>query len=290
MTFPYSFRVMEGHVRQLVRQHNMTGFNWNGAGNAPDGMRDVLFDYYPNGQLERLVTLAGGGSATARRELVACEIAVYCYVCYQAAFSAQGDQVIGREADIGRAGLYARLGNMIVNQLGIATNTLFDAGTRGNVLKMDKWATMVNDAWLLGGMHRGADFQLRSVKTLANLWNQQGGYLIVTAREILGLCEFGYAPQPQPPGQPARFTRQTWQARFINLVDYDAFIEQPSIKGKAFAHAIPATVAPQIIQWQRGRNFNPVLAGIRTAAGRTNHGNRLLAGVRAAAGRTNHGL
>jgi hypothetical protein len=74
---------------------------------------------------------------------------------------------------------------------GTAKLTFLDKGTTGNVLNQDKWAAPVNDAWLLGGIHRKANFRLASPKIIENLWNTNG-YLVVTAREIIGLINFGY--------------------------------------------------------------------------------------------------
>ena len=74
---------------------------------------------------------------------------------------------------------------------GTAKLTFLDKGTTGNVLNQDKWAAPVNDAWLLGGIHRKANFRLASPKIIENLWNTNG-YLVVTAREIIGLITFGY--------------------------------------------------------------------------------------------------
>ena len=260
MTYPYSFRAMEAHVRTLVGRHALANFHWAGAGNAPNGMRDVLFAYYPNREIEQLITQAGRGSLNARRQLVACELSVYCHVRYEAALAAKGDQAIGREADIGRAGLYEQLGNMVTDHLGMPTTNLFDIGAQGNVLKMDKWATHMNDAWILGGMHRGANFRLVSRRIAENLWNAGGGYLIVTAREMLGLNAFGYQMQQIGPQQV--FVQQTRASRFENLVSYDDMIRRAGRIDDAMMLGVNVGA-----QAQRKRN---VMADIRQNVPRVN--------------------
>ena len=122
---------------------------------------------------------------------------------------------------------------------------LFQNGARGNALLMDKWATMMNDAWLLGGMHRGADFQLASPLNMENLWNRGGGYLIVTARELLGLTSFGYEQTQPYPNQ--RFGRRTWKARFISIIDYDNMVAQKgATMATAMQHLKPYSAKAQI--------------------------------------------
>lgn len=226
---PYSFQLMETHVRTLVRRHNLT--NWHYDGGAPNTIRDEVFARYPNGRIERLVTLAGQGSQNAKTELLACEIAAYCFQCYEKANNAAGDQVIGRVNHLTAAGLYEKVSNIIDDPATGLDGSLFDNVSRGNLLQMNKWATFMNDAWLLGGMHRGANFRLASPRTLDNLWNQGGGYLVVTAREIIGLSAFGYRLEQVGPYQV--FKQQTRAANYVNLIDYDDLIARKGHLDKA---------------------------------------------------------
>lgn len=144
-------------------------------------------------------------------------IAEYCWVAYSKSLASVGDMVIGRQADLSRQGLYDKVAELVRTEVGPLTNeqmqardakfgkvapnlTLLDEGTHGNLLNQDKWAAPVNDAWLLGGIHRKAKFRLASPRVMENLWNQSG-FLIVTAREILGLLHFGYELQQIGPWQ-----------------------------------------------------------------------------------------
>lgn len=144
-------------------------------------------------------------------------IAEYCWVAYSKSKSAVGDMVIGRQGDLSRQGLYEKVAELVRMEIGpltrqetlardnkfgrIAPNlTLLDEETHGNLLNQDKWAGPVNDAWILGGIHRQAKFRLASPRIMDNLWNQNG-YLIVTAREIIGLICFGYELQQIGPWQ-----------------------------------------------------------------------------------------
>jgi hypothetical protein len=114
----------------------------------------------------------------------------YCWLAYAKALRASGPQIIGRRWDVWRADVLSRA------QLS-DTQTLWDPDTQGNIQKLDKWAPTVNDCWVLGGIHRRADFELLSVRTLSNLWDYKGvdgkALHIVTAREIIGVLNFGYA-------------------------------------------------------------------------------------------------
>src|SRR5262245_17818849 len=129
------------------------------------------------------------------------EILEYCWTGYEKSLRSTGDLVTGRCDDLastrtkpdpvtgktlGGANLYER-----VAEVG-GDKTLFDAGTQGNLLKFDKWAPVVNDSWILGGVHGQRRFRLASGLKLHNLWNGKDGYFVVTAREVLGLLNFGY--------------------------------------------------------------------------------------------------
>ena len=144
-------------------------------------------------------------------------IAEYCWIAYSKSRASVGDMVIGRQADLSRQGLYDKVAELVRTEVGPMTQqqlaaqdskfgktapnlTLLDEGTHGNLLNQDKWAAPVNDAWLLGGVHRKAKFRLSSPRIMDNLWNQSG-FLVVTAREILGLIFFGYELQQIGPWQ-----------------------------------------------------------------------------------------
>lgn len=117
----------------------------------------------------------------------------YCWPAYSKALNASGPQLIGRTGDLWVAQHLQRAGINREDQ-----QTLWDPHTKGNIQVLDKWAPVVNDCWVLGGVHRRADFQLVSIRTLQNLWDFDKGFHVVTAGEILGLLNFGYCLKQQP--------------------------------------------------------------------------------------------
>lgn len=143
----------------------------------------------------------------------------YCWLAYSKALNASGPQLIGRTGDLWVAQHLQRAGIDLADQ-----QTLWDPHTKGNIQVLDKWAPVMNDCWVLGGMHRYADFQLVSIRTLKNLWDFDKGFHVVTAREILGLLNFGYTIQQGPSGLKLVCTdRARTQAATIQA--YDAFMK-----------------------------------------------------------------
>jgi hypothetical protein len=114
----------------------------------------------------------------------------YCWLAYSKAREAAGPQLIGRKGDLWVPK------HLDAANLGL-DGTLWDPNTKGNIQKLDKWAPTVNDCWVLGGIHRHADFELVSVRTLQNLWDFKGvdgkPLHVVTAREIIGVLHSGYS-------------------------------------------------------------------------------------------------
>jgi len=147
------------------------------------------------------------------------DIERYCWAAYSKARSAAGPQIIGRIADIHQS-IRAKIAGIIGQQ------TLLDDGTRGNVLKMDKWCLVMNDCWLLGGIHRTASFAVMSQATWQNVWNPQIQSFVVTAREVIGLNEFGYVKQAGAALAPGSKALATYvcanpnRARGADLQDY----------------------------------------------------------------------
>jgi hypothetical protein len=143
------------------------------------------------------------------------ELTEYCWRAYSKAVCGTGDLVIGRVHHLGAAGLYIKVAEI--------AGTMFEGGAAGNLLKVDKWARVVNDSWILGGVHRGATFRLASPLILENLWSAADGYLIVTAREVLGLLRFGYQLERVGPWQVLR-PHGTVGAATADLLKYDRLI------------------------------------------------------------------
>ncbi|PVZ67730.1 hypothetical protein [Pelagibaculum spongiae] len=63
----------------------------------------------------------------------------------------------------------------------------------GSVLHYNtSWHFLLNDAWLLGGIHAQIQFHLASPRHRDNIINPSGSFLTVTGRELIGLVAFGY--------------------------------------------------------------------------------------------------
>ncbi len=159
-----------------------------------------------------------GGAGTVSKEAALDEISGYCWCAYEKALHATGDQVIGRVQHLNAAGLYEKVAEIVGKE------TLFGISAKGNLLKMDKWATVMNDSWILGGVHRSAKFRLASPRVMENLWNFSQGIPVVTAREICGLVHFGYALQQVGPWQILSLSDRTRAAR-ADLLEYDRCVK-----------------------------------------------------------------
>ncbi|MEM1180011.1 MAG: hypothetical protein AAGM22_16845 [Acidobacteriota bacterium] len=75
--------------------------------------------------------------------------------------------------------------------------------TGGAVMNSNRWTILVNDAWVLGGIHAHTPFYLASPRTLANLYQDDANRLTVTGRELVGLRAFGYQVNPSDLGEVA---------------------------------------------------------------------------------------
>jgi len=186
---PYTPQTMRRDLNEL----GISKWDWAGSG--------------PKAQIDPL-------TGTAPVQSAAEEIVEYCWCAYDKAFRAVGDQAIGRVNHLHAAGLYEKVSEIVEKK------TLFSQGTQGNLLKMDKWARVVNDSWILGGVHRGAKFRLTSPRVMENLWNYAIGAPVVTGREILGLLHFGYEFQQIGPWQVFVASDRS-RASSASLVAYD---------------------------------------------------------------------
>lgn len=77
--------------------------------------------------------------------------------------------------------------------------------TGGSVMNSGNWTMLVNDAWLLGGVHSHTQCQLASARTMGTVYNVAGafmGQMTVTGRVGLNLpcrsCAGVSAPQATP--------------------------------------------------------------------------------------------
>ncbi len=187
-------------IRQDLRQLNIARWDWAGdAAKLP-------------------VDLTTGKQPVLPAQDATDEVAQYCWCAYEKSFRGSGDQVLGRVNHLSAAGLYEKVSEIVGEQ------TLFASGTKGNLLKMDKWARVVNDSWILGGIDRGANFRLVSPRVMENLWNFNSGMPIVTAREILGLLHFGYQMQQIGPWQVLVPVERGLTA-MASLVEYHRLME-----------------------------------------------------------------
>lgn len=143
----------------------------------------------------------------------------YCWLAYSKSRDALGAMLIGRTGDLWIAQHLQRAGISVKDR-----QTLWDPHTRGNIQVLDKWAPVINDCWVLGGVHRRADFELVSIRSLQNLWDYDKGFHIVTAREILGLLNFGYSVKQQPKGVKLVCTHPD-RARASTIQAYDKFMK-----------------------------------------------------------------
>jgi len=200
----------ESLIRRHIAQLNYTGWDWGGV--VPGPIRADLKASNPH----------VGRTSTPQKALLSFqeELAEYCWAAYSKALRSRGHMVIGRVNHLNNANLYAKVADIV----GGGT-TLFDAGTEGNLLQMDKWARVVNDAWILGGVHRRADFRLASPRRLSNLWNTDGGFFVVTAREILGLVNFGFEFEDRGPWQ-FMVSRSYVKSTTADLVKYERLIQR----------------------------------------------------------------
>ena len=155
------------------------------------------------------------------------DLTEYCWLVYSKALRAAGPQLIGRTGDLWVSEHLQKAGIDLS-----AKQNLWDPHTRGNIQVMDKWAPTVNDCWVLGGVHRQADFELVSARSIENLWDFKGVRHVVTAREILGLIHFGYEPEKEP--NRVRFVcRDRGAARSATIEAYDAHMKVMEARGPA---------------------------------------------------------
>lgn len=153
------------------------------------------------------------------------DLTEYCWLAYSKSFERSGPHIIGRTDDLWVPEYLERAGITDKN-----TQTLWDASVTGNIQLLDKWAPVVNDCWVLGGVHRRADFELVSVRTLKNLWDFKGKYHVVTAREVLGLLHFGYSMK-QGPASLWFVCTDVAKANAATVEDYGSFMQSHEAAG-----------------------------------------------------------
>jgi hypothetical protein len=210
-------------------------------------------------------------------------LAEYCWVAYSKSFSSVGDMVIGRQNDLARQGLYEKVADLVkpetsalptdskqtpTTSTGVPNLTLLDEGTHGNLLNQDKWAKSINDAWLIGGIHRKAKFRISSTLTMNNLWNQSGQdeFLVVTAREMLGLLHYGYELHQVGPWKIFILPANNFlQASRASLVDYANHVLNNSSKYNAIKLSVIEPIQSSRHPIQSSRPANQTVTLIKTS-------------------------
>ena len=149
----------------------------------------------------------------------------YCWLVYSKSLNASGPQMIGRTGDLWVTSHLEKAGINVERK-----QTLWDAHTRGNIQVMDKWSPAVNDCWVLGGIHRMADFEIVSERVLKNEWDFTKNLPVVTAREILGLLHFGYKLKQEP--NRARYVcEDRGAAGGATVEEYDRYMKGVQAEG-----------------------------------------------------------
>lgn len=149
----------------------------------------------------------------------------YCWIVYSKALQAKGPQLTGRQGELWVPMQFDKVG--IQNE---KTDYLWKDFTKGNILNIDKWSPTVNDCWVLGGVHRQADFELVSKEVIGNLWKVKENYHVVWAREILGVLHFGYKYDHQM-GQHRLVCKDPEAASSASIEEYDEYMQGMQAKG-----------------------------------------------------------
>lgn len=156
-----------------------------------------------------------------RRQNFLNDMLEYCWLAYSKSHNALGPMLIGRTGDLWVAQNLERAGIRLRDK-----QTLWDPHTKGNIQVLDKWAPVVNDCWVLGGVHRCADFELVSVRSVRNLWDYDQAFHIVTAREIIGVLNFGYKIKEQSKGVKVKLVcTNPAKARAATIQAYDRLMK-----------------------------------------------------------------
>lgn len=155
------------------------------------------------------------------------ELTEYCWAAYTKANQSTGLAYIGRLQDV--KGVKAALCAMDTDK----GHTLFNEGAKGNALEMNKWAPVLNDAWVVGHVHRFADFEVYSPRALANLWENSDRRtgLVVTARELSGLTTFGYERKTVTGKNVLYVCKNRVRATAADLVTYDRIAKEMEAAG-----------------------------------------------------------
>lgn len=151
------------------------------------------------------------------------ELNEFCWLVYNKAYTSSGPAYLGRIADI--QDIRIKICNIQPSGLG-----LLEHNTKGNALSSPKWAPVLNDAWILGHIHRNADFMLVSLRSPANLWeeSQYRRGVTITGRELIGLRHFGYVQDKNPTSEKFICTNRVL-ANSSDLIKYSEIMKREKI-------------------------------------------------------------
>ena len=112
--------------------------------------------------------------------------------------------------------------------------TMNEGAQGGSVLNSDNWTMLMNDAWLLGGLHSTNPIYLASGRTSENVKGTNPAYpMSVTGRELIGITSFGYEIVSGHPslGEVARPVNQE-AARSASLITYAEAVQNAVAEGR----------------------------------------------------------
>lgn len=234
---PYSMITLRAALKELGFSKGVQPFAWEQAKGVVSPELTAQFKY-------------GRSSGNFLNDLLE-----YCWLVYSKALNASGPQLIGRTGDLWVPQYLQKAGIDIQQQ-----KNLWDAHAQGNIQVMDKWSPAVNDCWILGGIHRRADFQIVSERVLKNLWEFKEGRQSVTTRELLGLIHFGYKLKQD--GKKNRYICvDQGAARGSTLQEYDRYMKQIAAAGP---DAIRGVLVMDLKLQNQIQNFN--LSSLRKTA------------------------
>lgn len=109
-----------------------------------------------------------------------------CWIVYNNAYNSENKRLVAgliKDLDIA----LKRLGKTSLHQ-------------KGSVLRSSAWSIILNDSWVLGGIHGHINFELVSKPSEGTILNKdykpdesKDRMFRVTGRELIGLTSFGYA-------------------------------------------------------------------------------------------------
>lgn len=124
-----------------------------------------------------------------------------------------------------------------------------EADRGGSVLYSGRWSMLMNDAWVLGGLHSGTPFYLASPRTSQNLTGSNPDFpMTVTARELIAITHFGYeiVSGHSSLGEVARLVDENAASR-VTLEEYAEAVQNAvaggSLKSKT-RHKLMAAANP----------------------------------------------